>query len=46
MSGSGPTFWALYGSDQAAALAAESLRALAAQERPGERWRVVATRVA
>ena len=46
LSGSGPTFWALYGSDEAAAEAASRLEAMALAERPGERWRVVPTRVA
>jgi 4-diphosphocytidyl-2-C-methyl-D-erythritol kinase len=46
LSGSGPTFWALYRSCEEAALAAELLKAMAIAERPGERWRVIATRVA
>lgn len=46
LSGSGPTFWALYGSSEAAVLAADNLRAAIAAERPRERWRVAVARVA
>jgi 4-diphosphocytidyl-2-C-methyl-D-erythritol kinase len=49
MSGSGPTFWALYASAEDLVAAAGSLAGLVASqggERPGRRFRVVTTRVA
>jgi 4-diphosphocytidyl-2C-methyl-D-erythritol kinase len=46
LSGSGPTFWLVYGSGEEAARAASHLRAMAVAERPGERWLVVSTSIA